>query len=257
MTDWLAPVRAALDDAPSGIDLFLRDDDGGWRDDRLLRLLDLFAELALPVDVALIPADVDSGLAAELAKRARLSGGRLGLHQHGRAHCNHEPAGRKCEFGPSRSRSDQLADIEIGRAWLDALLPGHLDPIFTPPWNRCTTVTGDCLVELGFRALSRESRTEPLGVASLVELPVQVDWFAHRKRVRLTRDQLAQRIATAIRGAQPVGLMFHHALMDEAELGEAASLLRLVAGHPLARARPMIELVGEATGAREEVRLVP
>jgi hypothetical protein len=30
-----------------------------------------------------------------------------------------------------------------------------------------------------------------------------------------------------------------------------------VAGHPLARARPMIELVGEASGAREEFRLVP
>ena len=117
-------------------------------------------------------------------------------------------------------------------------------------------MTGDCLVELGFRAVSRESRAEPLGVAGLVELPVQVDWFAHRKRVRLTRDQLAQRIATAIRGAQPVGLMFHHALMDEAELGDAASLLRLVAGHPSARARPMIELVGRRP-VREEARLVP
>ena len=51
--------------------------------------------------------------------------------------------------------------------------------------------------------------------------------------------------------------MFHHALMDEAELGDAASLLMLVAGHPLARARPMIELVGEATDAREEARLFP
>ena len=254
MTDWLAPVRAALDDAPSGIDFFLRDDDGGWRDDRLLRLLDWFAELGLPVDVALIPADVDSGLAAELTSRARFTGGRLGLHQHGRAHRNHEPAGRKCEFGPSRSRADQLADIAIGRAWLDAQLPGHLDPIVTPPWNRSTRVTGDSLVELRFRAVSRESRAEPLGVPGLAELPVQVDWFGYRKQVRLTRDQLAQRIATAIRGAQPVGLMFHHALMDEAELGEAALLLRLVAVHPSAHTRPMIELVGEATGARAEAR---
>ena len=84
---------------PAPVDVFFRDDDAGWRDDRLLALLDLFAEHALPLDVAVIPAALGEPVAAELRGRA---GARLGLHQHGFAHANHEPDGRKHEFGPSR-----------------------------------------------------------------------------------------------------------------------------------------------------------
>ena len=39
--DWLAPVRAALDTAEWSPTVFFRDDDAGWDDDRLMRLLDL------------------------------------------------------------------------------------------------------------------------------------------------------------------------------------------------------------------------
>ena len=59
MTGWLAPVRAALDDAPSAVDLFVRDDDGGWREDRLLRLLDVLADLGLPVHFHILTSDRD------------------------------------------------------------------------------------------------------------------------------------------------------------------------------------------------------
>ncbi|MGH2987514.1 MAG: hypothetical protein ACRDLO_12620 [Solirubrobacterales bacterium] len=244
MSSWLEPIRDALDRAPDPVTFFCRDDDGGWRDDRLRRLLDLFAELALPLDLALIPRDLGPQIARELADRVDSSGGRLGLHQHGLAHRNHEPEGRRCEFGPSRSRADQLLDIAEGRARLHSQLDARVQPIFTPPWNRCTRVTGKCLVELGFRALSRESRAEPLGVPGLIELPVRLDWFAHRKRVRRTREELAQRLASEIGGGRrPVGVMFHHSLMDDAELRDAALLLELLVGHPSAGVRPMIELI--------------
>ena len=39
---WLAPVAAALAEAPAPVTFFFRDDDAGWRDDRLRRLLELF-----------------------------------------------------------------------------------------------------------------------------------------------------------------------------------------------------------------------
>ena len=70
-----------------------------------------------------------------------------------------------------------------------------MEPIFTPPWNRCTIDTGTALAELGFRVLSRESRAEPLGVPGLLELPIHIDW------VRLAPVELGDRIAGAIRGA--------------------------------------------------------
>ena len=37
-----------------------------------------------------------------------------------------------------------------------------VDPIFTPPWNRCTQATADCLAMLGYRVLSRDATASRL-----------------------------------------------------------------------------------------------
>jgi hypothetical protein len=237
--DWLAPVRAALDAASAPVDVFFRDDDAGWGDARLIELLDLFSGHGLPLDVAVIPAALEPGLAAELLGREAVSAGMLRLHQHGYSHANHEAAGRKCEFGPSRTGEEQRRDILAGRERLAELLGGAVDPVFTPPWNRCTADTGRCLAELGFVALSRESRAEPLGVAGLPELPVRVDW------VRLSADALAGRLADAFVCRGPAGVMFHHEVMDAADMRRAGELLSLVADHPRARPAVMAALVGQ------------
>jgi hypothetical protein len=233
--EWLAPVRTALAAAPRPVSLFFRDDDVGWRHDRLRPLLDVFAERMLPLDLAVIPAALDAALAAELTSR----GSSIGLHQHGFAHLNHEHAGRKSEFGPSRGKALQRRDIQDGAERLARLLGPRLDPIFTPPWNRCARATGECLLELGFHALSRESEAEPLDLPGLQEVPVHVDW------VRLAPPELGARLAGAIRRGGPVGLMFHHAEMDAADRRRAAALLTLLAGHACAEPRPMRELMGE------------
>jgi len=238
MVRWLDPVDAALDAAPAPVELFFRDDDAGWRDDRLHVLLDLFAERALPLDVAVIPRELGAGLARELRRRAASDS--LGLHQHGFAHVNHEREGRRFEFGPSRSRAAQRRDIEAGRRLLEGHLGEFVQPIFTPPWNRCTADTGACLAELGFAVLSREARAEPLAVPGLRELPVRVDWFAHRHGARLTPAELAERLAGEIRAGGPLGVMFHHALMDAGEMERAAELLTLLAGHERVTVRPMM-----------------
>jgi hypothetical protein len=240
MVRWLDPVAAALDAAEAPVELFFRDDDAGWRDDRLRELLALFAARELPIDLAVIPRALHPGLARELRARA---GAGLALHQHGYAHVNHEPEGRKYEFGPSRPRAAQLRDIEAGHALLDERLDGLVEPIFSPPWNRCTAETGHCLAELGFEVLSREARAEPLGVPGLRELPVKIDWFAHRHGTRLTLAELAERLAAAIAAGGPVGVMFHHAIMDPGDMERAAELLTLVAGHDHALALRMMDLV--------------
>src|SRR5688572_21962540 len=179
-----ALVRA-LDAAEAPVPVFFRDDDAGWAGERLLELLAVLE--AVPVDLAVIPAALDPALAAELLSRPG-----VGLHQHGLAHVNHEPDGRKHEFGPSRAADAQRADMEEGRERLAALLGDRVDPIFTPPWNRCTPETGRCLLELGFEVLSRESRAEPLGLPGLAELPVHVDF------VRLEPEELARRVAAVV-----------------------------------------------------------
>jgi hypothetical protein len=214
---WLRPVERALEEAP-GARFFFRDDDAGWDDERLLSLLDVFEARETWVDLAVIPAALGPALARELLARDR-----VGLHQHGFAHENHEAEGRrKCEFGAARGAARQRADIEAGRARLQDLLGDRLDPVFTPPWNRCTIDTARCLAELGFRVLSRESRAEPFGLPGLAEVPVHVDW------VRLEPHVAGERIAEAVATGEPVGVMFHHAVMDSASLHRADDLLALL-----------------------------
>jgi hypothetical protein len=227
MVRWLE----SLDAAPRPVDVFLRDDDAGWADERLLALLDVVAARGLPIDLAVIPRALGDDLARELRGRP------VGLHQHGLAHVNHEPDGvRKHEFGPSRSYAKQRADIEAGRALLRDRLGDRLAPIFTPPWNRCTADTGRCLADLGFAVLSRESRADPLSVPGLCELPVHLDW------VRLPPAELDERLAAAVAGGGPVGIMFHHEEMDAASRARACELLDRLAGHRNAVIRPMLDL---------------
>jgi Polysaccharide deacetylase len=232
MVRWLDPVAEALDCAAEPVLVFFRDDDAGWRDDRLRALLDRFGAYELPVDVAAIPQALGPEMARELLDRG------VPVHQHGLAHVNHEAEGRKFEFGPSRSRDAQRRDIEAGRTLLAERLDGAVQPIFTPPWNRCTRDTGLCLAELGFAVLSRESRAEPLGVPGLHELPVSLDF------VRLEPDELARRFAFA---RPPIGVMFHHAEMDGAELDRAGELLALLAGHSRVVACSMMALAGRTS----------
>jgi hypothetical protein len=233
---WLAPVAAALDAAPAPVNVFFRDDDAGWDDGRLLDLVARFAAAGVPLDLAVIPEAVTPALAAELRDRPG-----LGLHQHGLAHVNHEPEGRKCEFGPSRPAAQQRADIAAGRDRLRELLGDALQPIFTPPWNRCTADTGHALAELGFRALSREHRADPLAVPGLFELPIHVDW------VRLEPPELATRMAAQITAGGPLGVMLHHAVMEPESMDRTSELLTLVASHDRAAPRPMLELLPHRT----------
>ncbi|MGH2734414.1 MAG: hypothetical protein ACRDKZ_02445 [Actinomycetota bacterium] len=239
---WLDALRETLDNASEPVDFFFRDDDVGRRDDRLWALLDLFRDRALPVDLAVIPNELGPLPARELGARVADDAQRIGVHQHGLAHANHEPGGRKFEFGPSRDLSQQRHDISRGRRRLEDLLGSAVQPIFTPPWNRCTAVTGQCLVELGFRVLSREWRAARLSRPDLQELPVRVDWFAHRKQVRLTRSEFGALLADSVGGPGPTGIMFHHAVMDRDERSAAGCLLQLLADHPRARVHSMLTL---------------
>ena len=243
---WLDPLRAALDEAPGPVDFFVRDDDGGWDDERLFAMLAVVDRHALAIDVAVIPQALTPSLAGSLIARGERSGGRLGLHQHGLAHRNHEPDGRKCEFGPARDRDAQRRDLTEGRQLLENLLPALIQPVFTPPWNRCTRVTAELLAELGFRVLSRHVSEPSLGVPDLAEMPVSVDWsYAKRDGRRLTFDELGELAAKRVRIGGAVGVNLHHAVMDDEELGLLDELCRLLAGHGAACCRPLFALASE------------
>src|SRR5262245_16195370 len=232
MSSWLDLVSQELDRAPRSVAFFFRDDDAGWADRRLLALLDLFARHSMPLDVAAIPAELNQSIAAELRARLESAPDQLALHQHGYAHRNHEPEGlRKCEFGASRNSSLQQNDLNAGKQRLFDLLGPNVKPIFTPPWNRCSAITFHCLIESGFSVLSRDTTAPRRNIDSLFELPITIDWFANRKGIRLGASELSASLAAGIATGEPVGLMLHHAVMDQEELEACGELLELLATH--------------------------
>ncbi|HEU5131626.1 MAG TPA: DUF2334 domain-containing protein, partial [Pyrinomonadaceae bacterium] len=167
----------------------------------------------------------------------------ISIHQHGYAHVNHEQTGRKCEFGESRSSECQQADIAAGKELLNDLFGPIADPIFTPPWNRCTPSTATSLKNDGFTLLSRDITATRLSVPGLTELPVSIDWFGHRKNVRLTPDEIGSSLGAAVSSQSPVGVMLHHALVDEAEREMLSELLKLLSSHSRVRCGLMRDLV--------------
>lgn len=243
--NWLDPLRKTLDSNPNSITFFFRNDDVGWDDARLFELLDLFAEFDVPLDLAAIPTAISPRTAVRLKTLSDENPGKLSIHQHGYAHLNHEQTGRKCEFGETRSREMQQADIEAGKNRLNDLFGPTLDPIFTPPWNRCTAATAACLREAGFELLSRDTTAPPL--SEMAELPVSIDWFAKRKSVRLTPEEIGSSFTAAASACSRVGVMLHHALMNEEERARLGELLQLVSTHSQARCVLMRDFIPGGT----------
>jgi len=243
MSAWLDPVFQALDESEERIDFFFRDDDVGWADDELRALLACFQRYSLPIDLAAIPSVLTAEFAEEIRAAYFEAPALIGIHQHGFSHTNHEVAGRKCEFGLSRTYQEQYCDIQLGKMKLEAMLgDSALDPIFTPPWNRCTEATGKCLRELGFRVLSRDASAPPLAVSGLKELSISIDWFAKNHGKRLSFEAIGNLIASKVKQTQPIGIMLHHELITEEERELLDDLLALLSTHRQAQCQLMAEI---------------
>lgn len=240
---WLSPVNEALQELRAPRQLFFRDDDAGWADQKLYKLLDIFAHTSTPVDLAVIPNCLSNELTCAL--QSRYASQALGLHQHGFQHANHALTGRKCEFSRDRTRGQQYDDIKKGRHQLTRAFGAMFDPIFTPPWNRCSSATINCLVELGFQALSRDRSAAILDLQSLTEVPIAIDWCRFDDRA-----QLGHAIAKALDNNQCVGIMLHHAVMSTACLHALQELLRLLARRPQVRCCLMRDLLDQNINER-------
>lgn len=242
----LKPLRAALDAAPAPVLAFVRDDDAGWADDSLFALLDVMQRCAVPIDLAAIPTAVTAPLAAALCGRIDAEPRLLGVHQHGHTHMNHQREGRNAEFGDHHAAAEQGAALAEGRERLQQAFGSRLQPIFTPPWNRCAEWTPGLLAALGFEALSRDRGAPPQ--QALPELPVDMDWSRHHRHAGA--EGVVAALAKAVRAraadGQPLGLMLHHAVMDGAELTLLQRLLGELAAHPRLQWRPMSALLPAA-----------
>lgn len=228
MVEPLDVLAEILEASPVNRQVFFRNDDGGWADSRLQSLCECFKALEIPLDIAVIPKALTARSIDLLKAVVAADSGQFHLHQHGYAHVNHQKEGRSCEFGSDRELQQQLEDIAQGQYIMQDHFQEKAEPIFTPPWNRCSSATPLALRELGFQLLSRIDGSDSIEDC-IAELPVTVDWLKKRKGVPLNQDEIINSICLAFEGNNPfVGIMLHHEQMDQTNREQLANLIAVL-----------------------------
>jgi peptidoglycan/xylan/chitin deacetylase (PgdA/CDA1 family) len=229
----VGPVLERLQDEGRPINVFLRDDDVDEDEETLRHLFDICLSRQVPLNAEIIPGRLTRGAVRLLKEFMKFHPDLLGLNQHGWQHQNHEANGRKCEFGGSRSFTQQLNDISQGKALLQDRFGERFYPVFTPPWNRCTADTFAVLDELGFKVLSKDSDSQPATGYRFREISITLDIFRWKGGPTLkTAATVAAELAQQLGRADPIGIMLHHKVMGEEAFAMLDQLLALLRRYP-------------------------
>jgi len=239
----LDALGAALAARTRPLTVFFRDDDAGWGNEQLSTLCGTMSETGVDLDVAVIPAALDSSTAAHIARLSRQYASTLNFHQHGYSHSNHQAEGRNCEFGSGRDLAQQRRDISLGQERLQDALGALLDPIFTPPWNRCTENTCRLLAEFNFRAISRIAGSTNIQHFGLTDISVAIDWQKKRRGVPLTWSEFCQYAQHYLLNSDVVGVMLHHEYLTDSELSRLCRFIACLRGSGKVRFRSMLQII--------------
>ena len=240
-----APLLAILDRfqaAGRTATFWWRDDDAADVSPALDRLLQLSADHAVPLALAVVPAQAS----AALGERLRQAPERVAVLQHGYAHQNHAgPNEKKIELGPQRPAQVVIGELATGWLRLETLFAGRAQPVLVPPWNRIASFLVPVLPELGYRGLSQFGpRRRATPVKSVIQSNCHIDPIAWRSTrgfvgapaaIAAAVAHLAVRLAAAPGSAQaeePTGLMTHHGAHDAALWSFLEQFLALASGHP-------------------------
>lgn len=198
--------------------VFFRADDIGIPSLRFQQLIECFEKHKLPLCLATVPAWLTETRLKELRRLTGANNSQWYWHQHGRVHRNFEKIGKKQEFGPARTKDDIHASLMKGRKRLEQLLDPDFHPVFTPPWNRCSSDTLAALADLGFSAVSRSKGAHPKTLHNLPDFQVNVDLHT-RKEVapHLALENFLTEIEQGLTSGL-CGIMIHHQRMNMSAL---------------------------------------
>ncbi|NNG00289.1 MAG: polysaccharide deacetylase family protein [Desulfobacteraceae bacterium] len=223
-------IQTGLDtrQAETPVNVFLRADDIGVPGAQFARMMDLFVQLRVPLSLAVVPAWITRARWQALAGLQQGDDSLFTWHQHGWRHRNHEPVGKKQEFGLSRPADVIRSDLLKGKTRLETILGRRFTPIFTPPWNRCSRVALDQLRLLKYKAVSRSRNSSPPAPAGFPDFQVNVDLHTRKEgRAREGWRNLLSELSRAI-AAGTCGIMIHHQRMNDNAFSFLELLLELM-----------------------------
>lgn len=237
MTDW-SDLSAELQrwrQLGRAATFWWRDDDAVAASPRLDRLLALARDAGAPLSLAVIPFEAQESLATRLAAYDGID-----ILCHGWRHLNLAPADdKKAEFTAARPVFEMLGDIALGWERLRLLFGDNAQPVFVPPWNRMP----DALVaQLPYAGIAGLSRYGPRSAARSAGGPRECDchvdliaWRGHRgfigddAALGAIIGHLQARREGTMDPDEPIGLLSHHLVHDEATWRFITALLQLLA----------------------------
>lgn len=231
--DRFVELLAEADRRAQPVDFWWRDDDAETVTPALDRLLELARRHALPLALAVIP----KRATVELADRLSVEPKVVAL-QHGWSHRNHAPdEAKSMELGDHRPLAAVTSDLRNGFERLTALMPEKFLPVLVPPWNRISKAVRDARTEIGLAGLS----TSGPAPGNPHWVNVHIDIFEWRQARRpLTRAEVYARLAEELDRRlagqrEPLGIMTHHLVHEEASWGFLDEVFQLAANHPAVR----------------------
>ena len=212
--------------------IFFRADDVAVPGRQFSRMMDLFSTYGVPLSLAVVPARLTRQRWQYLNGLEKKNPGRWCWHQHGWRHVNHEAAGKKQEFGRGRSISEIKRDLVKGKKRLEMLMGNHFYPVFTPPWNRCSSATLKLIKELGYAAVSRSCGSKTPSPDGLPDYYINVDLHTRKEKTPAEAwEKLFAELEQAI-ASNYGGIMVHHRMMNGAAFDFMEVLLKMLVKSP-------------------------
>ncbi len=197
------------------IPVFFRADDIGVPGKQFRELIHIFARYHVPLSMSVVPAWLTAARWKGIEQLCQKNSNLWCFYQHGWRHVNHEPTGKKHEFGPARPLSSMEHDLMRGRKRLTSLMQDTFFPAFTPPWNRCSKEALDVLKASDCRALSRSRGASPPTPVGMPDFQVNVDLHTRKERTAaLGWEKLYAELTAGIADGF-CGIMIHHQRMND------------------------------------------
>lgn len=220
-------IHHGLGSAEKAVPLFFRADDIGVPSKSFAKMTELFTKYRIPLCLAVVPAWLTAPRVSALKKEAS-STELFCWHQHGWRHKNHEPSGKKQEFGDNRTTEAVFNDIKHGRDRLAEILRDDFYPIFTPPWNRCGSSALESLSRLSFKGISRSTAAFPPSPSGLPDYQINIDLHTRKEAdPRQSLELLLSELSQALSSALP-GIMLHHQRMNSSAFDFLELLLNIM-----------------------------
>ncbi|MCP4343857.1 MAG: polysaccharide deacetylase family protein, partial [Desulfobulbaceae bacterium] len=195
------------------------------------KLIECFKKHNLPLCLATVASWLTEQRLKDLNQITGKNNSQWCWHQHGRVHRNFEKDGKKQEFGPARTQNDVQSSLSKGRDRLEQLLDKDFHPVFTPPWNRCSSDTLQALADLGFKAVSRSKGARPETLTNLPDFQVNVDLHTRKEILpELALDNLLKELEQGFVSGL-CGIMIHHQRMNRSAFELLDLLLGIIKNH--------------------------